>query len=103
MYLDNAKDIGKIPVLKSKPFKTEFCNTFLNQINCKTLKCYNFNIDKIKENLENNEYFMTNTLYFEIKKAFTLQELGHIFGEWGDVNVQINDFKIFLFFIGQSN
>ena len=90
MFVEKGKDKNVIESIKSKPFTCEFSNKSINLIACHTYKQYSLRLENVQENLENNEYFLTNTLYFELDKPFAinLEDLARIFVEWGDINVR---------------
>ncbi len=92
MFVDKGKDKNIIDSIKKKPFTFEFCDKFINLLACKTYKHFSLRLENLQENLEHNEYFLTNTLYFELEKPFALnlEDLAKIFVEWGDINVTIH-------------
>jgi hypothetical protein len=89
VFLEKGKDKLSLDYIKNEPFEEKFPLKFVNLLSCRNLNYYSLKQEKIQENLEHVDAFMNNnTFYFEISKAMTLDELGQIFGEWGDVCVK---------------
>lgn len=92
LYFEKGKDLNLLSSLKSQPLNDHFYDKYANFLSCSTLKYYSLRQENIKENLEHVHYFVNNTLYFEIYEALTLEDLGKIFSEWGNVIVNCFDY-----------
>lgn len=87
IHIENGKNFNILNKLKSEPFTNIFYDKYDNLLACRSFKYYPFKEDKMNENIEHNQIYVKNTIYFETLKDLTLKNLGEIFSEWGDVLV----------------
>ena len=96
IFLEKGKDKLCIELIKTEPFQEKYPLKFVNLLWCKTLSMYSLRTENSDTNFDHVEYFLnTNTFYFSSSNSFSLEEVGQIFGKFGDVNVIILDsFKL---------
>lgn len=87
IFIENGKNLNILNKLKSEPFLNHFYDKYANLLACRSFKYYPFKQDKMNENIEHNQIYMKNTIYFQTLHDLSLENLGKIFSEWGDVLV----------------
>ena len=94
-FLEKGRDKLCIDYIKVEPFEEKYPLKFVNLLWCKTLSMYSLRTENTDTNFDHVEYFLhTNTFYFSSSNSFIWEEIGPIFGKFGDVNVIIlNSFK----------